>query len=47
MYGKYKSRLLIAMGCDENNELFPLTFAITKCKNMIVGDDSWHVLEIE
>ena len=27
--GKYKGKLLIAMGCDGNNQLFPLTFAIT------------------
>ena len=29
LYGKYKGKLLIAMGCDGNNQLFPLTFAIT------------------
>ena len=28
LYGKYKGTLLIAMGCDENNQLFPLTFSI-------------------
>ena len=29
LYGKYKGKLLIAIGCDENNQLFPLAFAIT------------------
>ena len=28
LYGKYKGKLLIDMGCDENNQLFPLAFAI-------------------
>ena len=36
-YGKYKGTLLIAIGCDRNNKLFPLAFAITKCENI----DSW------
>ncbi|KAL6314595.1 hypothetical protein AAG906_026935 [Vitis piasezkii] len=36
LYGKYKGTLLIAMGCDGNNQLFPLAFAITK-ENTIVG----------
>ena len=30
LYGKYKGTLMIAMGCDGNNQLFPLTFAITE-----------------
>ena len=29
LYWKYKGTLLIAMGCDGNNQLFPLAFAIT------------------
>ena len=29
LYEKYKGTLLIAMGCDGNNQLFPLAFAIT------------------
>ena len=29
LYGKYKCTLLIAIGCDGNNKLFPLAFAIT------------------
>ena len=29
--------LLIAMGCDGNNQLFPLEFAIIECENI----DSW------
>ena len=37
LYGMYKDMLLIAMGCDRNNQLFPLTFAITKGENI----DSW------
>ena len=37
LYGKYKDTLLIAMGCDINNKLFPLTFAITEDENI----DSW------
>ena len=37
LYGKYKGTLLVAMGCDGNNQLFPLAFAITKGKNI----DSW------
>ena len=28
LYGKYKRTLLIAIGCDGNNQLFPLAFAI-------------------
>ena len=37
LYGKYKGTLLISMGCDENNQLFPLTFAIIEGENI----DSW------
>ena len=37
LYGKYKGTLMISMGCDGNNQLFPLTFAITECENI----DSW------
>ena len=37
LYGKYKGKLLIAMACDENNQLFPLTFSITEGENT----DSW------
>ena len=28
LYGKYKGKLLIAMGTDANNQIFPLAFAI-------------------
>ena len=28
LYEKYKGTLMIVMGCDGNNQLFPLTFAI-------------------
>ena len=38
LYGKYKGMLLIVMRCDENNQLFPLTFAITESQNI----DSWR-----
>ena len=34
LYGKYKGTLLIAMGCDGNNQLFPLAFAITEGENI-------------
>ena len=37
LYEKYKSTLLIAMGCNENNQLFPLAFAIIEGGNI----DSW------
>ena len=37
LYGKYKGKLLIAMGCDGNNQLFPLAFAIIEDGNT----DSW------
>ncbi|RVX16705.1 Serine/threonine-protein phosphatase 7 long form-like [Vitis vinifera] len=30
LYGKYKGTLMIAMGCDGNNQLFPLAFALTE-----------------
>ncbi|RVW50294.1 Serine/threonine-protein phosphatase 7 long form-like [Vitis vinifera] len=30
LYGKYESTLMIAMGCDGNNQLFPLAFALTE-----------------
>ena len=33
LYGKYKATLLIAMGCDENNKLFSLAFAIIEGEN--------------
>ena len=28
LYGKYKGTLMILMGCDDNNQLFPLAFVI-------------------
>ena len=37
LYGKYKGMLLIVMGCDRNNQLFPLAFAITEDENI----DNW------
>ena len=37
LYGKYKDTLMIAMGCDGNNQLFPLDFALTEGENV----DSW------
>ena len=38
LYGKYKDTLMIAMGCDGNNKLFSLAFAITERENI----DSWE-----
>ena len=37
LYEKYKDTLLISMGCDGNNQLFPLAFSITEGEN----NDSW------
>ena len=37
LYGRYKATLLIVMGCDGNNQLFPLAFVITEGENT----DSW------
>ena len=34
LYGKYKGTLLISMGCDGNNPLFSLPFAITEGENI-------------
>ena len=34
LHGKYKGTLMITMGCDGNNQLFTLTFAITKGENI-------------
>ena len=33
LYGNYEGKLLITMGGDENNQLFPLAFAITEGEN--------------
>ena len=33
LYGKYKGTLIIAMGCNGNNKLFPLAFTITEGEN--------------
>ncbi|RVX23680.1 hypothetical protein CK203_000755 [Vitis vinifera] len=37
LYGKYKGTVMIVMGCDGNNQLFPLAFALTEGENV----DSW------
>ena len=37
LYGKYKGTLLIVMGCNVNNQLFPLAFSITEGENI----DGW------
>ena len=34
LYEKYKDTLMIALGCDGNNKLFPLSFSITEEKNI-------------
>ena len=47
LYGKYKDTLLIVMGCDKNNQLFPLAFAITEGENIDSWGWYWHVSEIE
>ena len=41
LYGKYKGTLLIDMGCDGNNQLFPLAFAITEGEN--TGSWGWFL----
>ena len=33
LYGKYKGKLLIAMATDDNNEVYPLAFAVVKCES--------------
>ena len=37
LYGNYKGMLLIVMGCNGNNQLFPLEFSIIEGENI----DSW------
>ena len=37
LYGKYKGTLMIAIGCDGNNKMLPLSFSIIEGKNI----DSW------
>ena len=37
LYGKYKGTVMIVMGCDGNNQLFPFAFALTEGENV----DSW------
>ena len=34
LYGKYKGTLMIVMGCDGNNQLFPLAFALIEGENI-------------
>ena len=34
LYGKYKGTIMIVMGCDENNKLFPLVFALIEGENV-------------
>ena len=36
LYGKYKGTVMIAMGCDGNNQLFPHAFALTEGENVRV-----------
>ena len=47
LYGKYKCTLLIAMGCEGNNQLFPLAFAIIEGNNIDSWGGSLHVSETE
>jgi hypothetical protein len=37
LIGKYRGTLLIAISCDANNKLVPLTFALVEREN----NDSW------
>ncbi|CAH9145636.1 unnamed protein product [Cuscuta epithymum] len=37
LYGKYKCTLMVAMGSDANNQLYPLAFAISEAEN----GESW------
>ena len=37
LYEKYKGIIMIVMGCDGNNQLFPLAFALIESENV----DSW------
>ena len=41
MYGKYKGAFMIVMGCDGNNQLFHLAFAITKSE--YINSWSWFL----
>ena len=34
LYEKYKGTVMIDMGCDGNNQLFSIAFAITKGENI-------------
>ena len=34
LYGKYKCTLIIAMGCNGNNQLFPLAFTLIEGENI-------------
>ena len=33
LYGKYKGKLLIAMAIDDNNEIYPLAFAVVESES--------------
>ena len=47
LYGKYKGMLFIVIGCDGNNQLFPLAFYITEARILIVRNGSWNVSKTE
>ena len=47
LYGKYKGKLLIAMGCEEIISCFYWHLLLQKARILIVGVESWHVSEIE
>ena len=37
LYGKYKGKLLITMATDDNNEVYPLAFAVVESEST----ESW------
>ena len=47
LYGKYKGKLLIAMGVMEIISFFHWHLLLQKARILIVGDGSWHALEMK
>ena len=45
LYGKYKGKLLIVMGCDRNNQLFPLAWKVM-CKCVGVGKVMYQCVRV-
>lgn len=42
-YGKYKRMMLVDVGVDANNQLFPLAFSIMEVRTTTGGVGSWHI----